>query len=288
MASSPLINDFNVRLRASPIYTDWMRRQGIDPSRPIRLSDRQRKDFKAYLQAQGMPVPNGVEIDSAGNMNENEGFWTQTKRWGPIVGAGALTAFGIPGVMPGVFAGGGAASTTAAAGGRAGLSGWLQTALLAGLPAVTNLVGAKMAMSAADRAAEIQWQSYREGIAELKRQYDLERSDFEPYRQTGTVNLQRMSDLVGSRTPEPYVPVPIRDTQRGGGSMAALASSQTQPHGSMADLQQALLLSQRPETVSTTQPVREPMVMMQAPTGQRKPVPLSRVAMFESRGARRV
>ncbi len=89
------------------------------------------------MQQQGLQVPQGAEIDPAGNANENEGFGKQLKKWGPIVGGAALTAFGIPGVMPGLLGLGGAAApgipalgnvnsiTSALGGGGGGLSGAL-------------------------------------------------------------------------------------------------------------------------------------------------------------------
>src|SRR5687767_9508020 len=59
------------------------------------LNDRDRKRVQAYLEAElGFEFPKGIEIDHAGNMNENEGFGKQAKKWGPIaaqVGLGIAT-----------------------------------------------------------------------------------------------------------------------------------------------------------------------------------------------------
>lgn len=317
MPSAPTINAMNEQLRASPEYADWMRKQGIDPSRPIRLSDRQRKDFASHLRARGWQMPNGAEVDPAGNINENEGFGRQAKKWGPLVGAGAVTAFGVPGLFPGLIGGGGGTAATAAgatgasrtaAGGGLGMGGWLQTALFAGLPAVTNLFGAKMQTGAIDRSATIEAQSAREALDEIRRQYDLDRSQeeeryqadvtaFAPYNDVGGRLVTRAGDLLQNYTPQAYTPVPVRDREgtRGPTSMAAAF---TPPRSSMADLQRAPVLGQGGPPVSTTQPVPRdsmasltgsiPMVMLEAPTGERKAVPIYEAEGYMRRGARRV
>ena len=86
MASSANITALNQQLRSSPDYAQWMQANRIDPSGPIRLSDQQRQSFAAYLRTHGWSIPKGAEIDPAGNINENEGFGKQAKRWGPIAG----------------------------------------------------------------------------------------------------------------------------------------------------------------------------------------------------------
>lgn len=123
MASAPSLNRLNEQLRGSPLYRQWFEQQGIDLSRPIGLSDQQRKQFAAYLRANGVQIPKGVEIDKAGNLNEPEGFGKQAKKWGPIVGAGAAAAFGIPGLFPGLLTGGGAGAAGAAGAGQAAIGG---------------------------------------------------------------------------------------------------------------------------------------------------------------------
>lgn len=89
------------------------------------LNDRDRQRVQAAIERElGFQFPGGIEIDPAGNMNENEGFGKQAKKWGPLVGAGALAAFGMPGLFPGLLTGGGAgaagATGASGAGGGAG------------------------------------------------------------------------------------------------------------------------------------------------------------------------
>lgn len=120
MASSQAINQFNERWRSSPEYARILQQVGARPGQL--LSDQQRQQVQGLVeQAFGMKFPKGVEIDPAGNMNENEGFGKQAKRWGPIAGGAALAAFGIPGLMSGLLTGGGGGA--AAAGGAKAASG---------------------------------------------------------------------------------------------------------------------------------------------------------------------
>jgi hypothetical protein len=59
------------------------------------LNDQQRKDVQAVIERElSLPFPKGIEIDPAGNMNEDEGFAVQLRRWGPVVLAGVLAAIG--------------------------------------------------------------------------------------------------------------------------------------------------------------------------------------------------
>lgn len=55
------------------------------------LNDKQRKAVKAAMERElGFQFPKGIEIDSAGNMNENEGFGKQLKKYGVPAGQIAL------------------------------------------------------------------------------------------------------------------------------------------------------------------------------------------------------
>src|SRR5574341_960923 len=108
------INAFNETLRADPGYREYLASIGVDVNRSLGLSDSQRKQANQYLASRGYTLPGGLEIDPAGNVNQNEGFGKQLKRWGPIAGAGALAAFGLPGVFPGLLTGSAAPAVTAA------------------------------------------------------------------------------------------------------------------------------------------------------------------------------
>ena len=179
MASSPELNQWNEGWRQSPRYAEILQSVGVDPSRPFKLSDQQRKQVQSAIeQAQGSAFPQGTEIDPAGNMNENEGFGKQAKKWGPLVGAAAITAFGIPGVMPGMFGGigtGTAASsaTGAAAGGKvatgAGFfrkaAGFLKNPLMqAGIGAVGSGMSNAANASAHNRGVQLEADIAKAGL----------------------------------------------------------------------------------------------------------------------------
>ena len=116
MPSSAPVNDFNRIMQTNGVKDGWLRSQGIDPSKPVKLSDAQRQAFRRYLESQGASFPSGIEIDAAGNMNENEGFGTQLKKWGPLAAGIAVTMFGIPGTpIAGLLSGGGSAAAGAGA-----------------------------------------------------------------------------------------------------------------------------------------------------------------------------
>jgi hypothetical protein len=118
------LNDWNNTWRSSPYYTEIMMSIGVDPTKPMKLSDEQRKIVQSRLeQMAGQPFENGLEIDPAGNMNQNEGFGKQLKKWGPLAGGVALTLFGIPGVMPGLLSGGASAAAPTAASAATGGGG---------------------------------------------------------------------------------------------------------------------------------------------------------------------
>lgn len=237
MASSPTINAWNEHWRTTPEYAQILRSIGVDPSRPFKLTDNQRRAVKAQAEkAFGFTFPKGTEIDAAGNMNEDEGFGKQLKKWGPIAAAGALAAFGIPGLLPGLLTGGGAAAGGAAATGAAfdaapniataaGLHGaglvaashtpsWLIPAITTGAQSVTGLIGARVQSNAERDAARIQAdylnraldvekenEAYRRRIDEEREGYRRgQRADYlgrlQPYNEAGTAAVGRASNLL--------------------------------------------------------------------------------------------
>lgn len=224
MASSPDINQFNASWRGSPLYRDTLRGMGIDPAKPVKLTDTQRKTLQSTLERSGVTFPSGVEIDAAGNMNENEGLGKQVKKWGPLVAAGTLAAFGIPGLFPGLIGGGGAAAgaagtaaagataagTTAAAGTAAatvggsalGLSSaaWLDLAIFGG-STVADIFSSRSAAKAADRGAQAQLQSNREALSLLREQWVQEVKDFAPYLATGQAAIAKIGQNLQSQAP---------------------------------------------------------------------------------------
>lgn len=160
-----MVNQWNESWRSSPQYTEIMLSIGVDPTKPMKLTDAQRKIVQARLeQIAGKPFDKGLEIDPAGNMNQNEGFGKQAKKWGPIAGGIALTLFGIPGVMPGVLSGGAAApavttatNTATNVGGNvanaAAAGGGIWGALRNNIPGIVGGVGSMLTSGAEASAA---------------------------------------------------------------------------------------------------------------------------------------
>lgn len=213
MPSAAPINEFNAAIKSSGVWDQWMQANGIDttPGRPVRLSDTQRRAFQQYLKTQGAQFPKGVEIDSSGNMNEDEGFTKELKKWGPLAAGIAVSLFGIPGTpIAGLLSGGGGAAagakgalgftgnaakdtaliqggTRLAATGAGFGSTALRYGLQYGLPTAAGLIGTKMQTNAqreGDREmadyyrraleAEIEERNYRRGWDEEGRRYDRE------------------------------------------------------------------------------------------------------------------
>lgn len=253
------LDQFNDSLRGSALWQDWMRAHGINLSGPIKLSDAQRKAFQRDLAAVGVQFDKGMEIDPAGNVNQNEGFGKQLKRWGPIVGGAALAAFGIPGVLPGLIGGGSGAASAGAAAGAAGAAGaggagaGLSFASLAPSLIATGggLVGGYLQSRGASQAAEAQERAATEALTFEKQQYGDEQERLRPFRER--------------ENPRP-------------------ASAGSFSFGGPAPAQSGALSFAQPQP----QAPAAQMVLIQAPTGQQKRVPASELAHWESRGARRV
>lgn len=139
MATASWMNDLNANYLHSvgpdgQYNRDRLLKQiGVDPSKTTSLSGAQQKQMKALIEQDlGQPLE-GATIDTAGNINEPEGFKHYAKKYGPIAGGVALTMFGIPGFMPGLLGGigtggataAGSAATGAAGSGAGGSMGWL-------------------------------------------------------------------------------------------------------------------------------------------------------------------
>lgn len=150
------LDRFNDQLRASAAWQNFMRANGIDLSRPVRLSDQQRKALQTQLQRSGIVTfGKGLEIDQAGNVNQDEGF---SKYWNnpwiryPVLAGGALATAGALGAGPlaGVFGGGSGAAGAAGAAMPAfdslpaisSAAGAANAAAIGGAPSLAALLGA--------------------------------------------------------------------------------------------------------------------------------------------------
>jgi hypothetical protein len=138
-----------------------------DYGRNFGLNDKDRERVKAAIERElGIKFPKGVEIDPAGNMNENEGVGKYAKDWKTYAAiGGAATGLGALGIGPlsGLFgagagagsgAGAGAAASGAGAAG-AGAAGTAAGAVGAASKAAGAVTAAKKAMSTYDIAKDV-------------------------------------------------------------------------------------------------------------------------------------
>ena len=192
---------------------------------------------------------------------------------------------------------------------------WLDAAIFGG-DLSGKILGAKQQANATDRAAEAQLQANREALAFLKQQWETARADFQPYLNLGHASAGRLNEYV-TNTPSPTMPANLRQQMEGGYDPQTYTprsnwtppATTTAPR-SLAQFNQpggVIDLSKQPDGVFTAQPVPKPqgsvasladfgrppmmppqMVLLEAPTGERKAVPVNRVNAYLARGAKRV
>ena len=111
---------WNMAMRASPAYQNFMRAQGLSTDGRVKLSRSQQEGLERALKTSGVEIPSGMHIDQGGNLNQKN----RLGKVAAIGAAGTLAAFGIPGVFPGLaFGGGGGAAGTSFGMGAAGSAG---------------------------------------------------------------------------------------------------------------------------------------------------------------------
>lgn len=119
------LDQFNDGLRASPAWQAFIQRSGFQPGGRIKLSDSQRQALQRELEAAGVRLPEGMNVDPAGNINQVAGVLKN--RWVQIGlgSAAALATMGAAGFGPlaGVLSGGGGGAAAAGGAGAAGASG---------------------------------------------------------------------------------------------------------------------------------------------------------------------
>jgi hypothetical protein len=107
--SEMTLDQFNVAMRSSPLYQNFMTSRGLRTDGHVKLSDRQQADLERELARNGIPVPKGMHIDQGGNLNQKNRL-LRNVGIGAAVTAAALTGFGLAGIGPlaGALGGGGA------------------------------------------------------------------------------------------------------------------------------------------------------------------------------------
>lgn len=139
---------------------------------------------------------------------------------------GGLASVAIPALAGGGAAAGSGASAGAAAGGgivAGGGSSLLHSLLPTIIGAGTSLAGAGIASHGQTKAAELQAASADKALAELKRQYELQREDLAPYRNLGAGAVGNLSYLGGIAPPT----LPAQAAPQASTALASLGA----PHG---------------------------------------------------------
>lgn len=144
------LNAWNTALRASPGYKKFLASIGKDPNHPVGLNDHEQAQLEQTLAQAGVPVPKGMHIDHAGNLNQKNTLVRNTAIAVGITAATLATA-GAAGFGPLAGAMGGAGGAGGA--GAAAASATMPTATAGIVGGV--LPGAAMAIPGATAAAGI-------------------------------------------------------------------------------------------------------------------------------------
>jgi hypothetical protein len=136
-----VLNEWNVKLRSSPVYQDFLKSQGIDPLRPVGLSRSQQGALEHVLEANGMKIPGGMHIDNAGNLNQKNRLARNTAIAAGIAAGGYFAAPYIAGAL-GAGAGGAGGIAAGVPTGLGGLTVGGTSAALGGVGAGAAGIGA--------------------------------------------------------------------------------------------------------------------------------------------------
>jgi hypothetical protein len=93
------LNLWNQQWRSSPAYAEALRAVGADPNAPLNLSGPQQEAVERFMAAQGMPIPKGMHVDKAGNLNQVNTLVKNSIK-GAAIGGAALTGLGLAGIGP--------------------------------------------------------------------------------------------------------------------------------------------------------------------------------------------
>lgn len=116
--SDAQVNEFNAWMRSQPWYKEFFSKRGLNPNK-VSLSRGEQGALESLLRFNGVPLPDGMHIDQAGNVNQKNTLGRNLIT-GAAIGGGALTGLGLAGIGPLSGLGGGAAASGAAGGAAAG------------------------------------------------------------------------------------------------------------------------------------------------------------------------
>lgn len=268
------INSFNLQMRQQPWYQDWFRSQGLDPNR-AKLSKQQRQQLEQVVLAHGAPsgLFQDMEIDPAGNLNNEHGFasqptWLKALEIGGAVAAGG---YGASAALGGGTAGGGAAAGGGGAAAGGGIPSGASAAALGGGGTAAGTAGAfswgKLApmlvggglqalgsfqqARAANKASEQMVDASNRALDFSKGIYADQKANQTPFIQTGQGALSGLNQMLRipqaapTQTPAPQGPLSSLSTPGGMTLMKA-------PDGStrLVSASQVPLLMQRGATVA--------------------------------------
>jgi hypothetical protein len=143
------IDQVNIAMRSSPVWNQWMAAHHIDPN-DAHLSGSDKNGLAKTLENQGFALPEGWEIDDAGNIREETHIGRNIMIAAAIAGAafGGYALLAAYGSSAAAGAGGAAAAEAGAGAGAAGAAG-AGTAAAAGLGGVEGAATAGLGASAA-------------------------------------------------------------------------------------------------------------------------------------------
>lgn len=143
------LNQFNITLRSQPWFQQWHQQRGLSPSGNgnRHLSREEQSQLEQLMARNGMPVPNGMHIDSGGSLNQKNRLGRNVAIGAAATGL-ALTGFGMAGMGPLSGAFGAGAGAAGAGAGAAGASGATAAGTGAILPTLASTAYPTLAAAA--------------------------------------------------------------------------------------------------------------------------------------------
>jgi hypothetical protein len=140
------LNAFNVQLRSSPLYQQFMRSRNLPTNGRVKLSRKQQSDLEKAMASAGFKVPSGMHIDQGGNLNQKNRLVRNTAIAAGVA-AGTIATLGAAGVISGGVGGGFGLGSAGAASVPGAVSGVVPTtgAMAGGLGTGTVVGGASAA-----------------------------------------------------------------------------------------------------------------------------------------------
>lgn len=217
------LDSFNQWLRSQPWHQSYLQTIG-QAGRPINLSERQQKELAAIARANGVTLPKDFSFDQGANLNQNSRLGRNLGIAAAVAGAAVGGYYALPAILGSAPAAVPATASTAAAatgtgaaatGGGLTLGGILaQSAVPAGIGAVSQYFGTRSANRATREAAQLNAEATQRALdftkeqeAERKREweatqqrnyelYQEQQARLEPYRRFGRGSLAQLGQPI--------------------------------------------------------------------------------------------